>query len=171
MQNASNQATLSDAKGLPTRFVYHSRVSDFPSRAAELADIMQEFGLSEASIEGDGWKVAFRKNGARAAISESTNTPYEDDSSNELEPIAVEAAPQGTPISSPMTGIYYSASSPSSPPFVQEGDTVDAGQVVALIEAMKVFNEITSPVTGRVLRMTAQNGDLVNPGDPLIFVG
>lgn len=155
--------------GLRSRFVYHQSVGDLQSKAAKLADIMGEFGLSEACIEGDDWKVAFRKRSFGAAQSE----PVENRGAPAVVHIAPEAAPapQGHPISSPMTGIYYSASSPSSPPFVQEGDTVEVGQVVALIEAMKVFNEITSNVAGRVLSLHVENGALVNPGEPLMHIG
>ena len=89
---------------------------------------------------------------------------------------AEEAAPQaeapiGIPISSPMNGIYYGAQSPSAPPFVKEGDTVTAGQVVALIEAMKVFNEIIAPVSGTVRKVVAQSGQVVGPGEPLMYIG
>ena len=70
-----------------------------------------------------------------------------------------------------MTGIYYAGSNPSSPPFAKEGDTVTAGQVIGLIEAMKVFNEIPSPVSGTVLEVVAQSGQLVNPGDILMYIG
>ncbi len=75
------------------------------------------------------------------------------------------------PVNSPMTGIYYTAPSPSAPPFVKEGDTVTADQVVGLIEAMKVFNEIVAPISGTVLKLTAKNGDIVNPGEPLLYIG
>lgn len=70
-----------------------------------------------------------------------------------------------------MMGIYYSASSPGAPPFVKEGDMVQAGQVVGLIEAMKVYNEIVSSVSGTVKKIAAQNGALVQPGEPLLYIG
>lgn len=70
----------------------------------------------------------------------------------------------------PVTGVYYSAPSPTSPPFVHSGDIVHVGQVVALIEAMKVFNEIQSEVAGRVVEIVAINGDVVHKGDALLRV-
>lgn len=70
----------------------------------------------------------------------------------------------------PVTGVYYSAPSPTSPPFVHSGDIVHIGQVVALIEAMKVFNEIQSEVAGRVVEIVAINGDVVHKGDALLRV-
>ena len=73
-------------------------------------------------------------------------------------------------ILAPLTGVYYIAPSPSSPPFVHPGDIVHVGQVVALIEAMKVFNEIQSEVAGRVVEIVANNGDVVHKGDVLIRV-
>jgi acetyl-CoA carboxylase biotin carboxyl carrier protein len=73
-------------------------------------------------------------------------------------------------ILAPMTGVYYIAPSPTSPPFVHPGDIVHVGQVVALIEAMKVFNEIQSEVAGRVVEVVAVNGEVVHKGDVLIRV-
>jgi acetyl-CoA carboxylase biotin carboxyl carrier protein len=69
-----------------------------------------------------------------------------------------------------MNGIYYAQSSPNAPPFVTEGDEVEDGQVVALIEAMKVFNEIVAPYDGRVTRIVAANNQLVQAGDPLLYL-
>ncbi|HXX79080.1 MAG TPA: biotin/lipoyl-containing protein [Ktedonobacteraceae bacterium] len=73
-------------------------------------------------------------------------------------------------ILAPTTGVYYSAPAPTSPVFVHPGDIVHVGQVVALIEAMKVFNEIQSEVSGRVVEMVAINGEVVHKGDALIKV-
>src|SRR6266487_3579305 len=74
------------------------------------------------------------------------------------------------PVIAPMTGVYYSAASPTSPPFVNVGDIIQTGQVVALIEAMKVFNEITAEVAGRVVAMVATSGNVVQKGDVLLRV-
>lgn len=77
---------------------------------------------------------------------------------------------RSTPIISPITGVYYAAASPSSPSFANVGDVVQIGQVVALVEAMKVFNEITAEVAGRVVKMVAKNGDVVQKGDVILRV-
>ena len=74
------------------------------------------------------------------------------------------------PVPSPLTGVYYSSPSPSSPPFVNLGDVIHVGQVIALVEAMKVFNEIQSEVAGRVVALPAKNGDVVQKGAPLLKV-
>lgn len=74
------------------------------------------------------------------------------------------------PVVCPLTGVYYSSPSPSSPPFVNIGDTIHVGQVIALIEAMKVFNEIQSEVSGRVVALVANSGDVVQKGKPILKV-
>jgi acetyl-CoA carboxylase biotin carboxyl carrier protein len=80
------------------------------------------------------------------------------------------AADSGVAVVSPLTGVYYSASSPTSDPFVKIGDVVQAGQVVAVVEAMKVFNEVKSEVAGKVISIPARNGELVQKGDPLVRI-
>ena len=70
----------------------------------------------------------------------------------------------------PLTGIFYASPSPGSPPFVDVGREVVVGQVIGLIEAMKLFNEIKSDRTGRVVRVVAENGALVKAKHPLIEV-
>ncbi len=70
----------------------------------------------------------------------------------------------------PLTGIYYASPTPASAPFVQAGSEVVVGQVIGLIEAMKLFNEIKSDLAGRVVRVVADNGTLVKAKQPLIEV-
>lgn len=74
------------------------------------------------------------------------------------------------PVPTPLTGVYYSAPAPTSPPFVNLGDVIHVGQVIALVEAMKVFNEIQSEIAGRVVSLPAKNGDVVQKGSPLLRV-
>lgn len=71
---------------------------------------------------------------------------------------------------SPLTGVYYAASAPTAIPFINVGDIITLGQTIALIEAMKVFNEIPSEIAGRVVVIKVHNGDVVKKGDVLFQV-
>jgi acetyl-CoA carboxylase biotin carboxyl carrier protein len=71
-------------------------------------------------------------------------------------------------ITAPLTGVFYRSPSPQAPPFVQVGSTVAVGDIVGLIEAMKLFNEIRSTAAGRVVRVNTENGQLVRAHQPLV---
>jgi biotin carboxyl carrier protein len=73
-------------------------------------------------------------------------------------------------VSAPLTGVFYESPSPGARPFVRVGDWVDAGGVIGLIEAMKVFNEVTMERAGAVVLLVAADGALVQAGDPLLYV-
>ncbi|MBX3119458.1 MAG: hypothetical protein KF784_10355 [Fimbriimonadaceae bacterium] len=151
-------------------------MSDINTRVDELAEIMSEFNLSEAELKGNDWRVALRKNRpaptAAPAVLHDGHADMDGMASETVTPEPAPAAekPVGMPINSPMNGIFYAAPSPTAAPFVNEGDVVEAGQVVALIEAMKVFNEIVAPMAGTVQKIAAKSGDIVNQGDPLLYV-
>ena len=81
----------------------------------------------------------------------------------------VEAPPRPS-VKAPLTGIWYASPAPGSAPFVQVGSEVAVGQVIGLIEAMKLFNEIKSDLAGRVVRICVENGQLVKAKQPLIEV-
>ncbi|MCB8932824.1 MAG: biotin carboxyl carrier domain-containing protein [Chthonomonadaceae bacterium] len=132
---------------------------------------MREFHLAEATLQGEDWKIALRRGRRSDAPTGDLGQPLLLD----FEPHAPVAAPEpqaptGTPVNSPMNGIFYATPSPNTPPFVREGDTVSAGQVVGLIEAMKVFNEITAPLSGTVRKVLVESGQLVQPGEPLMIL-
>ncbi|WP_176728882.1 acetyl-CoA carboxylase biotin carboxyl carrier protein [Thermogemmatispora onikobensis] len=74
------------------------------------------------------------------------------------------------PIVAPLSGVYYSAPSPDAPPFISVGDVIQVGQTVALIEAMKSFNEVPSPVAGRVTKILVENGAVVQKDEVLLRV-
>ena len=73
-------------------------------------------------------------------------------------------------IAAPLTGVYYGRPKPEDPPFVTVGATVQPGQVVALIETMKLFNEVAADITGEVVEIAPQEGDLVEAGHTLLYV-
>lgn len=73
-------------------------------------------------------------------------------------------------IVAPMVGTFYSAPAPTEPPFVSEGDAVEPGQAVGIIEAMKMMNKIESDWTGKVTRILVQNAQPVEYGQPLLIV-
>ena len=134
-----------------------------------LADLMLEFRLAEAALRLDGLSVTLRRRRKSAPVVSTTSVEEFDVDERPIE-IAPVAAAIGTPIASPMTGIYYGAPSPGSPPFVKPGDAVTAGQVIGLIEAMKVFNEIPAPISGTVARIAAESGNVVQLGEAILFL-
>ncbi len=156
-------------QGIPR---HNASVSEFKERIDELAELMREFHLAGAELEGDDWKIAFRRGPCTEAG--APDDPHANRPSLEgppaVESPAAPETPAGTPINSPMNGIFFCTPSPNSPPFIREGDTVSAGQIVGLIEAMKVFNEITAPLSGTVVKILVESGQLVQPGDALMYV-
>ncbi|MCW5935746.1 MAG: hypothetical protein KIT11_00370 [Fimbriimonadaceae bacterium] len=143
-----------------------------PQEAADsLARLMEEFGLEQAKWKADEWTVEFdrRPEKARAPIAMVAGEAHSEQLEEEFEPYETPVS-AGRKVESPTTGVFYAAPSPGSPPFVKEGEDVAAGQVIGLIEAMKVFNEVTTPFSGKVLKVVAQSGQLVYPGDALLML-
>lgn len=80
------------------------------------------------------------------------------------------AGPQVKRVTAPLTGVFYSAASPDAEPFVAVGDRVGAGDVLCILEAMKLFNEIQSDYAGTVARILPENGELVSQGADLFWI-
>jgi acetyl-CoA carboxylase biotin carboxyl carrier protein len=85
-------------------------------------------------------------------------------------PDGAEAVPAGEPIAAPMVGTFYGGPSPKDPPYVQEGDTIQPGDRVGIVEAMKMMNEIESDIGGRIAKILVKNGQPVEYGQPLMIV-
>ena len=83
---------------------------------------------------------------------------------------AATAVAERPSVKAPLTGIYYGSPSPGATPYVAVGNHVAVGQIIGLIEAMKLFNEIKSDLAGRVVRLVAESGQLVKAKQPLIEV-
>lgn len=144
-------------------------VPDHRKTIDELASLIDEFKLDEASLQLGDFRVAFARRRKASAV--ESDRAESDEAYDDGPPLGLAAAPPaGTPVNSPMAGIFYASSSPGAAPFVRPGSFVEAGQVIGLIEAMKVFNEITAPFAGLVDRIVVESGAVVAPGDPLLYL-
>jgi acetyl-CoA carboxylase biotin carboxyl carrier protein len=85
-------------------------------------------------------------------------------------PSAPAANANFTKVLAPLTGVFYRASSPDAQAFVEPGDRIEAGDVVCVLEAMKLFNEIQSDYAGTIVRILPGNGELVSQGDELVWI-
>jgi acetyl-CoA carboxylase biotin carboxyl carrier protein len=131
-------------------------------------------GASEVSLETDNFKVTVKTSGAEG-VSYVTAAPAVMAASTPASPAA--AAPviedefaDCVAIKSPMIGTFYLKPSPDKPAFKSVGDTVKAGETVCIIEAMKLFNEIESEVTGKIVKIVANDMTPVEYGQTLFLV-
>ena len=85
------------------------------------------------------------------------------------EPVKVEQ-PKGRAVTSPLVGVFYAAPSPNDAPFVSAGSTVKKGEVLCIVEAMKLMNEITAELDGTITEICVENGQVVEFGQPLFYL-
>lgn len=80
------------------------------------------------------------------------------------------SAPAGVPILAPLTGVYYSRPTPDQAPYVEVGDEVTPGQVVCVIETMKIYNPVAAEIEGEVVEIAVRDGGLIEAGQPIMYV-
>ncbi len=143
----------------------------------KLANIVYENDLSEITLEDDEKAVCFKREkqqvvqAAMPTVMPATVTSQIVAPS--VKPAAeqkTESAHKGTPIKAPMVGTFYSAPSPDDAPFVKVGDNVSVGQVVCIVEAMKLMNEIEADVSGKITEICVKNGESIEFGQVLMYV-
>jgi len=148
-------------------------VAELVALIDRLESILERSALSELELEARGTTVILRTPAALVAAGAAAPGMVAEEP-----PAAPVAALEGDApatrgshaIAAPLTGVYYRSPSPSAEPYVREGGQVNSGQVIGLIEAMKLFNEIKSDVTGTVRRLAAGDGELVKARQTLIEV-
>lgn len=86
------------------------------------------------------------------------------------QPVAPALPPNAVPVGAPMSGVFYRAPSPESPPYVEPGQEVVENDTVGLIEAMKLFNDVHAPVSGKVLKILVENEEQVEAGQALMLI-
>jgi acetyl-CoA carboxylase biotin carboxyl carrier protein len=139
--------------------------------ARRLATVITELGLSEIEVESAGLKLRVQRAAAPPAAPSAVAIPTAPPATGER-PIVADAAPltASIAIEAPMVGTFYRASSPTADPYVREGDMVKEGQILCIIEAMKLMNEIESKAAGRVAKILVENGQPVEYGQPLFLL-
>ncbi len=150
----------------------------------KLIRLFESSSVSELSLEQDGSKVVLKKGGdfTPAAAVQPATPVSPAPNPHVVGPSLAESALPGvgnTPvatqskyrvIASPMVGTFYRTSSPTSQPYTDEGKTVRKGDVLCIIEAMKLMNEIESEVGGKIIRIFPENGKPVEYGEPLFEI-
>ena len=145
----------------------------------ELIEFLKEQDIAEFELERGDVKVRIKR-GTPVVIAPATLP-----ASAPIIPAAAAAPPAAAPpapptsksgdeglhqVKSPIVGTFYESPSPGSPPFVKPGDTVEAGQVLCIIEAMKLMNEIEADASGEVVKRLVNNGQPVEYGQPLFSI-
>lgn len=146
----------------------------------ELIDYISNSGLAEVKIKTQEFELSIKKYADSAPVAVAAPAPI---AAPAPAPIAAPApvaaapapAPAATPsnlveIKSPMIGTFYLTPNPDSAPFVTEGASIKAGQTVCIIEAMKLFNEIESEISGKIVKILVSNATPVEYDQPLFLV-
>ena len=144
----------------------------------EIITLMNENNLNEIEIEREGLKLKLRKSaGSDGLMASPTHYTVESLPALKAVPLAIPTAPgavdaskNNKDIKSPMVGTFYRAPSPEAESFVEVGQTVEVGQVVCIVEAMKLMNEIKSEVRGKITEVAVQNAEPVEFGQTLFIV-
>jgi acetyl-CoA carboxylase biotin carboxyl carrier protein len=139
----------------------------------KLAKIINDNGLTEISVESDDMAITVRKDASniipvQAPVIAAPKTVLTEPSAETTE--AVKTEPKGQAITSPMVGTFYASPSPDDEPFVEIGTEIQAGDVVCIIEAMKLMNEIKSEHSGKITQICVKNGDPIEFGQVLMYV-
>jgi acetyl-CoA carboxylase biotin carboxyl carrier protein len=152
-------------------------------KVKKLIELLEESGIAEIEIHEGEESVRISRGSTIAAPQTMINVPQAAPA-----PVAVSSEPikahlasgdssptdnyssEGHVINSPMVGIFYTSPSPEEPVFVSKGDNVKTGDVICIIEAMKIMNQIEADADGKLLRVLVENGEAVEYGQPLFVI-
>jgi acetyl-CoA carboxylase biotin carboxyl carrier protein len=142
-----------------------------PFTIDEVVELAVRHNLAELEVEGAGTRIRIVRERAPAASGPRVEAaPAMAASLPQPAVEAVESTAHLLTVEAPMVGTFYRAPKPDAPPFVAEGDLVKEGQVLCIVEAMKLMNEIESKVAGHVVKVVVENGQPVEFGQPLFLV-
>lgn len=140
----------------------------------KLLKLFEDSAISEMEVEQEGLRVRMRKGDTIQTVPAThyiQNAAPVMMSAPSVEPAAAEVAlSKNHIVKSPMVGTFYRSPSPTSPPYVEEGDIVKVGSVLCIIEAMKLMNQIESDAAGKIVKIFPENGAPVEFGQPLFEI-
>jgi acetyl-CoA carboxylase biotin carboxyl carrier protein len=143
----------------------------------EYIKVLEDSSLAEIEISDDEDSIRLAKPTADSPMVSFSSTAPQAPAEISQQPVSrTQPAPKapvasGKTIKSPMVGVFYAAPSPEKPAFVSVGDTVAKGDVVCIIEAMKIMNEIVADESGTITEVLVNNGDLIEYDQPLFRLG
>ena len=136
----------------------------------QLGSALSELGLSEVEVTWGDVRVRLQRATAPAAVASPIAATVASIVGDTAAAPAEAASAGLITIEAPMVGTFYRASAPTAEPYVREGDVVKQGQILCIIEAMKLMNEIESKVGGRVAKILVENAQAVEYGQPLFLI-
>ena len=142
----------------------------------KLAKVLADTGLTEISLEDGEQAITLRKDVVVAPVAPVVSAPVQASPAAQAQApsapaqAASEPAKKGTPITSPMVGTFYKSPSPDADAFVSVGQSIKTGDVVCIVEAMKMMNEIKSEISGKVVEICVEDGQPVEFGQVLMYV-
>lgn len=138
----------------------------------KLAKVLSDNSLTEISLEDGEQAITIRKEliGAPVVTAAAASAPAAVAPQPAAPAPAKEDVKKGKPLTSPMVGTFYTAPSPDAKPFVEVGQTVKQGDVVCIVEAMKLMNEIESEFSGTITEICVKNGQPVEFGQVLMYI-
>lgn len=151
-------------------------IKELKDVALELMDALAAKKLGEVEIELDNAKIKIKAAEPAPVIAAAPAAPAPAAAaapaaeSSAAAPVSTDDLPAGVQVKSPLVGTFYSSPSPDEPPFVLVGQQVKEGDTLCIIEAMKIMNEIKSPCDGKVIRIMAQPGDMVEYNQVLCVI-
>jgi acetyl-CoA carboxylase biotin carboxyl carrier protein len=142
-----------------------------PLSIDQVVELAVRHNLAELEVEGAGTRIRIVREHAPAASGPRVEAaPAIAAPLQQPTPESVESTAHLLTVEAPMVGTFYRSPKPDAPPFVTEGDVVKEGQVICIVEAMKLMNEIESKVTGRIAKVVVENGQPVEFGQALFLV-
>ena len=149
--------------------------NDIKSKVKSLYEIMKDEKIRELEINSKDYKLCIKRKNCNEAKQPAVAPVMSKSAAveNAAEHLKREVSPSAVSretIKSPITGVFYKSPSPSSPVFVKEGDVVETGKTLCIVEAMKVMNEIKATFKVKIIKVLAENGKPVNSGQDLFEV-